>query len=105
MARDSIKIVSMMKACFWGIGLKRFPRLRKLAKQSLIGGGDMKVFLRGFGVLCVLAVFAAMADDAGAQGWGWGGGDGPSPYDQPPPRPVYGQPAYGGPREPSPSFG
>ncbi len=111
MARDSIKIVSMMKACFRGIGLKRFPRLRKLARQSLIGGGGMKVFLRGFSVVCVLAVFAAMANDAGAQGWGWGGGppwgggDGPSPYDQPPPRPVYGQPAYGGSREPSPSFG
>ena len=77
----------------------------------MIGGGDMKVFLRGFSVVCVLAVFAAMANDAGAQGWGWGGGppwgggDGPSPYDQPPPRPVYGQPAYGGSREPSPSFG
>ena len=69
----------------------------------------MKAFLRGFSIVCALAVIVAGAHEGRAQGWGWGGGggggwgggDGPSPYDQSPPRPVYGQPAYGGPREPS----
>ncbi len=73
----------------------------------------MKAFLRGFGIVCTLAVIAAGANQGAAQGWGWGGGGGgwgggggPSPYDQAPPRPVYGQPAYGGPpREPSSNFG
>ena len=70
----------------------------------------MKAFLRGFRIVCTLAVIAAGANEGSAQGWGWGGGgggwgDGPSPYDQSPPRPVYGQPAYGGPREPSSNVG
>ena len=73
--------------------------------------GTMRTFLRGFTILCTLAVITAGANEGLAQGWGWGGGgapwgggDGPSTYDQSPPRPVYGQPAYGGPREP-PVFG
>jgi hypothetical protein len=71
----------------------------------------MRTFLRGFTILCTLAVITAGANEGLAQGWGWGagggpwgGGDGPATYDQSPPRPVYGQPAYGGPREP-PAFG
>ena len=72
----------------------------------------MRTFLRGFTILCTLAVMTAGANEGLGQGWGWGsgggrwggGGDEPPPYDQSPPRPVYGQPAYGGPRE-APVFG
>lgn len=66
----------------------------------------MKAFLRGLTLVCALAALAAGAGETNAQGWGWGGGGG-SPWDeQPPPRPVYGQPAYGGPpREPPSTSG
>jgi hypothetical protein len=64
----------------------------------------MRTFLRGFTIFCTLAVMMSGANEGLGQGWGWGGGGGrwgdePAPYDQSPPRPVYGQPAYGGPRE------
>ena len=67
----------------------------------------MKAFLQGLSIVCVLAAFTAGAGAANAQGWGWGGGGGSPWDDQPPPRPVYGQPAYGGPppREPPSNFG
>jgi hypothetical protein len=65
-----------------------------------------------------MAVMAAGTQNGAAQGWGWGGGydrgyDPPPPrgydpppgsYDQPPQRPVYGQPAYGGPPQ-QPAYG
>ena len=112
-----------MNACCRGICLKRIPRVAPAdraahtSRRRTVGQGDlrsatgdMRTFLRGFTILCTVAVITAGANEGLAQGWGWGAGGGPwgggepSTYDQSPARPVYGQPAYGGPREP-PVFG
>ncbi len=70
----------------------------------------MKILLRALTIVCALTAITVGTHQASAQGWGWGGGggspwdgpsrDGPSSYDQPPPRPVYGQPSWGGPPGP-----
>ena len=71
----------------------------------------MRILLRGFTIVCTLAIIALGANESCAQNWGWGAsggpwGNGPGPYDQPPPGPGYGQPAYSGPpRDPSSASG